>query len=86
MRSRIKNIESEARELAGAATLIADMAAQALDKGGTVNAAKQTAFITGAYARLLKDLGVIEQLQGEGHFIKKKPIVNGRASLGRHMV
>jgi len=61
--------------LAGTAAKIAQAINQTLDQGGTVNIQPQLAFITGAHARIAKDVGVVEFLQQQGVTQKKPPAV-----------
>lgn len=65
-RSRLLQIVEEANSLEGTARRLAQMAQEVLDRGGVLQAHGQITFITGSYARLLKDVGVVEQLQGDG--------------------
>jgi len=70
-RTRLEQVRNEATSLAGNAARIAQAINQVLEKGGQVNIQPQMNFITGAYARMLKDLGVIEQLQSQG--VRQRP-------------
>ena len=72
-RTRISQIESEAAALAGALQKIADTAQEVLTRGGQLQVQPQVAFITGGIARMLKDLGVVEQLQGDGISARSLP-------------
>lgn len=70
-RSRLKHIQEEVEGLAGAFTHIANQCQEVLDNGGTLQIQPQLHYAWGAIARLLKDCGVIEQLQGDGVAAKK---------------
>jgi len=64
--TRVERVCDEARQLAGVYNLIASKAEEVLDKGGQLQIQPQMAFTTGALCRMLKDWGVLEQLQAEG--------------------
>lgn len=72
-RDRLEQIRNDALGVAGAANKIAQSITQVLENGGTIETQRQMHFITGAYARMLKDFGVVEQLQKEGA-TQKKPM------------
>lgn len=65
-RTRLEQIYAEAEALEGAARRLKQMAQEVLEKGGMLQAHGQVTFITGSHARLLKDAGVVEQLQADG--------------------
>lgn len=65
-KTRLSQIEAEAAALAGTCQKIAQQAAEVLEKGGALQVQPQIAFITGSVARMVKDWGVIEQLQSVG--------------------
>lgn len=69
-RKRVEMIRDEAINIAGTATKIAQAMAQVLERGGAVNVQSQVAYITGGFARLQKDWGVVEYLQANGAQIK----------------
>lgn len=71
----VQNVANEAAAIAGAAAKIVQIVQQALAEGGSISIQTQVAFITGAQARLLKDLGVVEHLQRHGVQQKKLPNV-----------
>ena len=70
-RKRIEQIRDDMISLAGTAAKVADVTRQVLEKGGTVNIQPQMSFITSAYARMMKDVGVIEFLQAQGMVVKR---------------
>jgi hypothetical protein len=47
-------------------------AAQVLDKGGTLHIETQIFFCTSLFARMLKDLGALENMQANGAFQKPR--------------
>lgn len=65
-RKRVSQVEADAAALAGTMQRVASAAQEVLTNGGTLQVQQQFAFATGALARLLKDMGVIEQLQSDG--------------------
>jgi hypothetical protein len=65
-RIRLAQLQTEADNLAGAARKISDTIAETLARGGSVSIQPQIAFITGSMLRMMKDWGVIEQLQQQG--------------------
>jgi hypothetical protein len=69
----IQNVANEAAAIAGAAAKIVQAAQAALVEGGTLSIQSQSAFIAGAYLRLIKDLGVIEHLQRHGTQQRRQP-------------
>lgn len=71
-RKRIEAIRDEAIQVAGTAAKIAAAMTQVLERGGAVSVQPQLAFLTGAHARMAKDVGVLEFLQGQG-IVQKKP-------------
>jgi hypothetical protein len=71
----VTQIANEAAAIAGAAAKIVQASQQALSEGGTLSIQAQATFLTGAYLRLLKDLGVVEHLQKHGTQQKKRPDV-----------
>lgn len=75
LRKKLKQIAEDADSLQGTAKKITHMTDEALIKGGVVAIQAQMAFITGAHARMMKDLGVIEFLQNQGVVLKKVPQV-----------
>lgn len=74
-RARIETIRNEAIALGGTVSKIAAALTQALEKGGAANIQPQIAYLTGAHARMLKDWGVVEQLQQHGVTQRKPPQV-----------
>lgn len=60
------NARSEAIGLADAATKIAHVIDEVLEKGGQARFEKQLHYLTGALARLQRDTGAIEELQLTG--------------------
>lgn len=65
-KTALQHVASEAAAIAGAAGRIVVTAQEALERGGDVSIQSQVQFLTGAYARLIKDLGVVEHLQKHG--------------------
>lgn len=65
-RVRLQQIQNEALSLAGTATKIAQEINQVLDRGGMAHIQPQMQYLTGAYARMSKDWGVVEHLQHNG--------------------
>ena len=59
--------------MSGTTLKVAQAINQVLEHGGTVNVQPQMSFMTGAYARMLKDLGVVEYLQAQGVTQRKPP-------------
>jgi len=70
-RKRLEQIRDDSIGVAGTAAKISQAMVQALEQGGTVNIQPQIQFLTGAYARILKDFGVVEHLQYLGATQKK---------------
>lgn len=70
-RKRLEQVRDEVTGLAGTAAKMASAINEVLSQGGTVNLQPQLNFITGAHARLLKDIGVVEHLQHMG--VAQKP-------------
>lgn len=60
------NVLNECEAIAGAATKIAQKIEETRNTGGMLNIQPQIMFLTGAMARMLKDLGVAEHLQKHG--------------------
>ena len=73
LRKKLKQIAEDADSLQGTAKKIMHMTEEALVKGGVVAIQAQMTFMTGAHARMMKDLGVIEFLQNQGVVLKKAP-------------
>lgn len=65
-RTRVSQMLEEAEALAGTMTKVSQVCRQTLEQGGQVSIQPQMAFAVGSLARLLKDEGVVEQLQGSG--------------------
>ena len=65
-RSRLIELQREAAQVASTGLRISQALSQILDQGGKAHIQPQMAFLTGALARMMKDWGVIEQLQQEG--------------------
>lgn len=76
-RKRLQAIRDDAMSVSGTTLKIAQAINQLLENGGILNAQPQIAFLTGAYARILKDIGVIEHLQSQG-VIQKKPMARAK--------
>ena len=76
-RSRLEAIATEAGGIADNASRIAAMAGEVLDTGGTLSVQPQVAYMVSALMRLVKDIGVLEQLQGEG--VEQRPKMMARA-------
>ena len=72
-RKRVLQIREDAVSLAGTAHKIVEAANQVLEQGGFFSIQGQMAFITGAHARMMKDIGVVEHLQNKGVSQKKRP-------------
>lgn len=62
----MNNVLTEAEGIAGAATKIAQKIQEIRDRGGMLNIQPQIMYLTGAMARMMKDLGVVEHLQKHG--------------------
>lgn len=75
LRKRLEGIRDEAIALASAAARISQAAQQSLERGGILSIQPQVAFVTGAQARMMKDWGVVEHLQGQGVVLKKPAAV-----------
>lgn len=73
-RARLNQILAEAEMLANAATRIVSQTREVLHHGGTLQCQTQMHFLVGGLARLLKDVGVVEQLQSDGVVARRKPI------------
>lgn len=71
-KGRLNNIMDEAEHLAGTMTKIANECREVLEQGGQLHAQPQVAFATGSLARLIKDWGVVEQLQQDGVSQRRK--------------
>ncbi len=66
-RKRLELVKRDALAIGSAALNLATLIRQVLEKdGGTVEAHERVNFLTGAYARLLKDFGIIQALQDLG--------------------
>jgi len=63
---RLELLRDEAVELSGVAHRVFHAVNETLDRGGTVSIQQQMNFITSVYARMLKDWGVLENLQSHG--------------------
>ena len=70
-RNRVGRVIEELEGIEGAARLAAQHCREVLEKGGQAHIQPQLQFLVGSYARLLKDCGVVEQLQAEGVYAKK---------------
>lgn len=62
----MNNVLTEAEGIAGAATKIAQKIQEIRQQGGLLNIQPQIMYLTGAMARMMKDLGVAEHLQKHG--------------------
>lgn len=62
----MNNVLTEAESIAGAATKIVQKIQEIRQQGGMLNIQPQIMFLTGAMARMMKDLGVAEHLQRHG--------------------
>ena len=76
-RTRERNIQAVAEELASTARLIAAKCEECLVQGGQIGIQPQMQFLVGALARLLKDQGVVEAQQQHGA-TQNKPLVRRR--------
>lgn len=65
-RKRVEQVEAESLALAGCFHKIALSCREVLEISGQIHVEAQMAFAVGAFARLMKDVGVIEQLQSDG--------------------
>lgn len=65
-RRRILAIDEEATRMAQALLQVANSCKMVLENGGQLTVDRQSAFITGGYARLMKDLGALSSLQEAG--------------------
>ncbi len=71
IRGKAEGMRTELIQLAATATKLAEELDEVLqEKGGLVQHQPKINFITGAYARILKDAGVVEHLQSLGVTIK----------------
>ncbi len=66
LHDRVEAVRREAQNVSGTAKLIANLCAEVLESGGAPELQKHVAFLTGALARMQKDLGVIEHFGSEG--------------------
>lgn len=62
----MNNVSAEAESIAGAAAKIVQRIEEIRQQGGLLNVQPQIMFLTGAMARMMKDLGVAEHLQKHG--------------------
>lgn len=72
LRGAVGNVQKEAAGIAGAAAKIVAASQEALTDGGNISIQGQVAYLTGALARLMKDLGVVEHLQRHGAAAPRK--------------
>lgn len=70
-RQKLRDLQSEAEAVAGTMTRLAGVIREILDNGGTLQTQGQVNFFTGAHARILKDIGIVEYLQSQGVFQKR---------------
>ena len=75
-RTRLEQLREEATSVAGTALKIAQAIEQVLKEGGGINVQPQMSFLTGAFARMTKDVGVVEFLQSQGINQKPRPKIN----------
>lgn len=74
----LKHALEEAEGIAGNASLIAHAIAEAQANGGQISVQNQINYLTGAFARLLKDLGVVEHLQKHGAAAQRRALLRRR--------
>lgn len=73
LRKLLINMQSGLGGLIGTTNRMEQEIAQVLAEGGTVDFDSKIAFVTGAYARMMKDFGAVALLQGDGITVKKTP-------------
>lgn len=71
-RTRLETMRGDADAIAGTALRLAQAIQEVLDTGGTVKVQPQINFLTGAVLRMVKDWGVVEQLQSYGVVQKRR--------------
>lgn len=79
LQTALKNSLGEAEGIAFNATLIANAIAEAQANGGQIQVQGQINYLTGAMARLLKDLGVVEHLQRHGAAAQRRALLRRKA-------
>lgn len=75
LQGSMRNVAQEAEGIARAAIKIANMIEETATKGGTVQIQPQVVYLTGAMARMMKDLGVVEHLQKHGAAIRSRALI-----------
>lgn len=76
---RLQQLAEECTMLAGNASRIAHACDEAVSQGGIISVQPQVSFIVSTMARLMKDVGVIEQMQSDG-VSQRPPIVTPRSA------
>lgn len=69
-KQKLKDVKAEIEMLTGMLTRTSQRIDEILANGGTLGAHGQMNFLTGAYARIMKDVAIVDYLQSQGVFQK----------------